>query len=69
MKILIASDSYKYQTSGVANVVIMLAEEMRSRGHDVKVLALSNTRRSFKEENSSTAVVPASTPARGCTYL
>ena len=49
MKILIASDSYKYQTSGVANVVIMLAEELRSRDHEVKVLALSNTRKSFRD--------------------
>ncbi|MBR5337494.1 MAG: glycosyltransferase [Lachnospiraceae bacterium] len=49
MKVLIASDSYKYQTSGVANVVITLAEELRSRGHQVKVLALSNTRKSFKD--------------------
>ena len=28
MKVLIASDCYKYQTSGAANVVIMLAEEL-----------------------------------------
>lgn len=49
MKILIASDSYKYQTSGAANVVITLANELRSRGHSVKVLALSNTKRSFQD--------------------
>ena len=49
MKLLIASDSYKYQTSGVANVVITLAEELRKRGHSVKVLALSNTKKSFRD--------------------
>lgn len=49
MKILIASDSYKYQTSGAANVVITLANELRRRGHSVKVLALSNTKRSFQD--------------------
>lgn len=49
MKILIASDSYKYQTSGAANVVITLANELRSRGHSVKVLALSNTKHSFQD--------------------
>lgn len=48
MKILIASDSYKYQTSGAANVVITLADELRRRGHSVKVLALSNTKHSFR---------------------
>ena len=49
MKILIASDSYKYQTSGAANVVITLANEFRRRGHSVKVLALSNTKHSFQD--------------------
>lgn len=49
MKILIASDSYKFQTSGASNVVIAHAAELRRRGHDVKVLALSDTKRSFKD--------------------
>ena len=49
MKILIASDSYKFQTSGAANVVISLANEFRRRGHSVKVLALSNTKNSFRD--------------------
>ena len=49
MKVLIASDSYKYQTSGAANVVITLAEELRRRGHSVRVLALSNTKHSFRD--------------------
>ena len=49
MKVLIASDCYKYQTSGAANVVITLADELRRMGHSVKVLALSNTQHSFKD--------------------
>lgn len=49
MKILIASDSYKYQTSGASNVVIAMADELRRRGQDVKILAMSNRRESFKD--------------------
>ena len=49
MKILIASDSYKYQTSGAANVVISMADELRRRGHKVKILAMSNRRESFRD--------------------
>lgn len=49
MKILIASDSYIYQTSGVANVVVVLAKGLRKRGHDVKVLAPAANRTSVKE--------------------
>ncbi len=49
MKILIASDSYKFQTSGAANVVITLANGLRRRGHSVKVLALSNTGHSYRD--------------------
>lgn len=47
MKILLVSDAYKYQTNGVANVVIALANGMRLAGHDVKVLAPSCEHRSF----------------------
>lgn len=49
MKILIASDAYKKQTNGVTNMVVTLAEELRQRGHEVKVLALSDTHSSFRE--------------------
>ncbi|MBQ6507698.1 MAG: glycosyltransferase [Clostridia bacterium] len=49
MKILLASDSFIYQTSGVANVVIALAEGLRQRGNEVKVLALSNDMHSRRE--------------------
>ncbi len=49
MKILIASDSYKYQTSGVANVVIAHVNELRRRGYSVKVLTLSNNGESYRD--------------------
>ena len=49
LKILIASDAYKKQTNGVTNMVVTLAEELRSRGHEVKVLALSDTHSSYRE--------------------
>lgn len=49
MKILLASDSYRYQTNGIANVVITLAEELRRQGHWVKVLALSESHASHRD--------------------
>ena len=49
MKILIASDSYIYQTSGVATVVTALADGLRLRGHEVRILAPANTGKSRKE--------------------
>ena len=51
MKILIATDTYIYQTSGAANVVITLAEALRGLGHDVKVLAPANGRTSHRSGN------------------
>ena len=49
MKILLASDGYKFQTNGVSGVVIALEEKLRSFGHEVKVIALSNTSKSFRD--------------------
>lgn len=49
MKILIATDTYKYQTSGAANLVIAQTDELRRLGNEVKVLALSNKRESFRD--------------------
>lgn len=51
MKILIASDISKYYMSGVASVVTLVAESLTKLGHEVKVLTLSNTVHSNKEEN------------------
>lgn len=50
MKILIASDAYIYQTNGVRNVVITLANGLKQLGHDVRVLAPANGRESFKKD-------------------
>ena len=50
MKILIASDAYTYQTNGVRNVVITLANGLKQLGHDVRVLAPANGRKSFKKD-------------------
>ena len=49
MKILITSNCYAFQTGGVASVVLSLEHGLRALGHEVKVLALSNSRRSFRE--------------------
>ena len=49
MKTLITSDCYAFQTGGVASVVLSLEHGLRALGHEVKVLALSNSRRSFRE--------------------
>ena len=50
MKILICSDAYLYQTNGVRNVVITLANGLKQLGHDVRVLAPANGRKSFKKD-------------------
>ena len=50
MKILIASDAYIYQTNGVRNVVITLANGLKQLGHEVRVLAPANGRASFKKD-------------------
>ncbi len=49
MKILIASDSFVYQHNGVSNVVMAMANGLRARGNEVRVLALSNKRKSFRD--------------------
>lgn len=48
MKILLTSESYKFQTNGVTNVIVALEKQLRAMGHEVKVLSLSNKRKSFK---------------------
>ena len=52
MKVLISTDCYTYQTGGITNVVLSLEHGLRDLGHEVKVLALSNSRRSCKEGES-----------------
>ena len=51
MKILIATDSYKYNMSGVTASVLALRSGLTELGHEVKILSLSNTVKSFREED------------------
>lgn len=51
LKVLIATYWYKPVVNGVVTSVLNLERELRMRGHDVKVLTLSATRRSYKEEH------------------
>ena len=41
MKILLTSDTYEDQINGVSCSVITLRDELRKKGHDVRVLTLS----------------------------
>ena len=52
MKVLITSEDYTFQTGGVTNVIYSLEKGLRDRGHEVKVLALSNRNQSFREGDS-----------------
>lgn len=52
MKVLLATDCYIFQTGGVANVVLSLENGLRKKGCEVKVLALSNSHRSYKDGES-----------------
>lgn len=52
MKVLIATDCYTFQTGGITNVVLSLEKGLRDRGHEVKVLALSNTGKSYRDGDS-----------------
>lgn len=50
MKVLITTDWYKPTINGVVTSVCNLREELRQRGHEVKILTLSRTARSYEEE-------------------
>ena len=52
MKVLLATDCYLFQTGGVTSVVTSLENGMRKNGCEVKVLALSNSNRSYREGDS-----------------
>ena len=49
MKILFATDCYIFQTGGITTVILALENALRQMGHEVKVLALSNSFRSYRE--------------------
>ena len=49
MKILLATECYIHHTGGITASVLALATGLRHYGHEVKVLALSNTDSSFRD--------------------
>ncbi len=51
MKILITTDVFKPAVNGVVTSVLILYEQLRKQGHDVRILTLSNNRRSRKEKD------------------
>ncbi|MBR5662409.1 MAG: glycosyltransferase family 4 protein [Bacilli bacterium] len=50
MKILLTSDMYENQINGVSGSVITLRDELRKKGHDVRVLTLSKDSESRMEK-------------------
>ena len=52
MRVLLATDCYIFQTGGVTNVVLSLENGLRKMGCEVKVLALSNSHKSYKDGES-----------------
>lgn len=48
MKIIIATDCYIYNLGGITASVLALSKGLRQYGHEVKVLALSNSNKSFR---------------------
>ena len=53
MKILITSDLFTVKTNGVVTSLRNLWEEMTKKGHDVKILTLSEGRHSHKDETGN----------------
>jgi len=51
MKILITTDLYTTATNGVVTSVRNLYEELREKGHDVRILTLSGGSESYKEDH------------------
>ncbi len=49
MKILITTDLYTTDTNGVVTSVKNLFDELKSKGHDVRILTLSERMRSYRE--------------------
>jgi len=51
MKVLITTDWYAPVINGVVTSVLLLKRELEARGHEVRVVTLSNTMHSYKEGN------------------
>ena len=49
MKILIATDSYKFNTGGITASVLALCSGLRKKGYEVKVLSPSSSHKSFRD--------------------
>lgn len=49
MKILVATDCYKFNTGGITASVLALCTGLRRKGHEVKVLSPSNSHKSFRD--------------------
>ena len=48
MRILIATDCYIFNMGGITGSVLALCSGLRSLGHEVRVIGLSNNNKSFK---------------------
>ena len=53
MKILITTDLYTTSTNGVVTSVKNLCGELEKKGHEVRILTLSETRHSYQKDNVS----------------
>lgn len=51
MKILITTDVYEGSINGVVTSLMNLANGLKEEGHDVRILTLSNSFRSYKKDN------------------
>lgn len=53
MKVLITTDCYTPTVNGVVTSVLNLRKELLLRGHDVRILTLSQTTRSFSQDGAT----------------
>ena len=61
MKVLITTDWYAPVINGVVTSVLMLRRELEARGHEVRIVTLSNSMHSYKDGMSTTWVPSART--------
>ncbi len=54
MKILIATDCYRFNTGGITASVLALCAGLRRRGHEVRTLSLSDRHKSFRDGDDFT---------------
>ena len=52
MKILLTADEHENQINGVMNSVTTLKHELKNLGHDVRILGLSSSNKSYKKDNN-----------------